>query len=324
MRLPADRRDPRVTGQQEVVMPTLVFGSRGYAGAAFAEHFTGGGSTADIADPAQVAAELDRHRPEVVINCAGKTGRPNVDWCEQHKLETLRSNVTGPLVLLEQCLARGVFLVHLSTGCFYTGDNQGRGFGENDPPNFQGSYYVRTKLCAEQAMAEFPVLILRPRMMFDGSLSKRNLLNKLASYERVLDEPNSFTYLPDLLSAAEELVRRRATGVFHIVNPGRRSPFEVMEQFRRIVAPRHVFARLATCDLPLVASAGRSNCVLSTAKLERLGIRMRDVGDALDLAVNSIRHNQSLDVTLSTADTGGSSRADPWRAPAISAPTRRA
>ena len=27
-----------------------------------------------------------------------KTGRPNVDWCEDHKTETLFSNVTAPLI----------------------------------------------------------------------------------------------------------------------------------------------------------------------------------------------------------------------------------
>ena len=41
--------------------------------------------------------------PDVVINCAGKTGRPNVDWCEDHKEETVRANVTGPLILLDEC-----------------------------------------------------------------------------------------------------------------------------------------------------------------------------------------------------------------------------
>jgi dTDP-4-dehydrorhamnose reductase len=41
---------------------------------------------------------LDEVKPDVVINAAGKTGKPNVDWCEDHKEETLRSNDTGPLV----------------------------------------------------------------------------------------------------------------------------------------------------------------------------------------------------------------------------------
>jgi dTDP-4-dehydrorhamnose reductase len=102
-----------------------------------------------------------------VINCAGKTGRPNIDWCEDHKPETLRSNTTGALVLLGECLQRCIYLVHLSSGCLYRGDSGGTGFGEEDPPNFLDSFYVRTKWWAEEALSEFPVLIVRPRMIFD-------------------------------------------------------------------------------------------------------------------------------------------------------------
>src|SRR5262249_23640971 len=151
------------------------------------------------ADPAAVERALAEAGPDVVINCAGRTGRPNVDWCERHRAETLRSNVTGPLVLLGACLRPGAYLAQLGSGCLYSGDNGGTGFAEGDPPNFAGSYYSRTKAWAEQALREFPVLILRPRMPFDGSGSPRCLLTKLAGYRRVLDAPNSLTHLPDLL-----------------------------------------------------------------------------------------------------------------------------
>ena len=47
-------------------------------------------STVDIIDPPAVRAEIEKQSPDVVINCAGMTGKPNVDWCEDHKLETCR------------------------------------------------------------------------------------------------------------------------------------------------------------------------------------------------------------------------------------------
>src|SRR3989344_2091165 len=99
----------------------------------------------DIADRTAVIAELDRVKPDIVINAAGKTGRPNVDWCEDHKEETLHANVTGAVVLLEECRKRGIYWVHMSSGCIYTGDNNGAGFSEEDAPNFDGSFYSRTK-----------------------------------------------------------------------------------------------------------------------------------------------------------------------------------
>lgn len=64
----------------------------------------------------QVAAELDRIKPTHVLNCAGLTGRPNVDWCEEHKEEVVRVNVVGTLGLLDACEIRGIHCTNFSSG----------------------------------------------------------------------------------------------------------------------------------------------------------------------------------------------------------------
>ena len=64
----------------------------------------------------QVAAELDAFKPTHVLNCAGLTGRPNVDWCEDHKDEVVRVNVIGTLGLLDACEARGIHCTNFATG----------------------------------------------------------------------------------------------------------------------------------------------------------------------------------------------------------------
>jgi 3,5-epimerase/4-reductase len=275
----------RVTGAQGV----LIFGGRGFMGQNLLALYPGATAPEiDIADAPAVAAALDAARPEVVINCAGKTGRPNIDWCEQHKAETLRSNLTGALVVLEECLRRGIYLVHFSSGCIYEGTKGGVGFTEDDPPNYTGSFYSRTKAWADQVLREFPVLTLRLRMPFDGSLSDRNLIVKLRKYSRVLTEPNSITHLPDFLQAAQHLIARRATGVFNIVNDGAVSPFEIMTRYRELVDPAHTFVPLPLVQMTEVAVAGRSNCLLNTARLRGEGIRLPPVGEAVDCALRAL------------------------------------
>ena len=246
------------------------------------------GSPVDICDPAAVARELDRYEPDVVVNSAGKTGHPNVDWCEQHRDETLRSNVTGPLVLLDACRSRSCYFVHLSSGCLYQGNNGGPGFREVDPPNFFGSFYSRTKAYADQILSEFPVLILRPRMPFDDTLHERTLFGKLVKYQQVLDAENSFTYVPDFLRATQRLITDRRSGVFHVVNPGASSPYALMRRYRETVDPQHQFVRLSPEDLGEVTTAERSSCVLCTDKLVRHGIRLRPLDEAVDTALASI------------------------------------
>ncbi len=270
-------------------MNMVLLGSRGYLGQQFLQLYPDAGTpTVDIGDQAAVRNMLDQLKPEIVINCAGKTGRPNVDWCEDHKEETLNANVTGALILLEECIKRGIYLVHMSSGCIYTGDNGGRGFTEDDPPNFFGSFYSRTKAWSDQVMKDFPVLTLRLRMPFDGSLSDRNLLMKLRKYGRVLDVPNSFTYLPDFLRVAGSLIRRRATGLYNVTNPGALSPYDAVMLYKEIVDPQHAFERLTLGELSDVVKAGRSNCILSTEKLAHEGMTLLPAEAALREALMSI------------------------------------
>jgi dTDP-4-dehydrorhamnose reductase len=267
----------------------LLLGSRGYLGKQFLALYPGAAIPhVDIADPIQVRQALREHRPDVVINCAGRCGSPNVDWCEDHRTETLHSNVTGALVLLEACQSQGAYLVHMSSGCIYTGDKGGKGFSEDDAPNFAGSFYSRTKAWADQILRDFPVLTLRLRMPFDDSLNDRNLLMKLRRYQRVLTAPNSLTCLPDFLRAAGRLIELRATGIFNIVNPGAISPYQVMEMYRDIVDREHTFEPLPQERLGEVVQAARSNCLLDIGKLENEGIFLPTVRDALEQMLRSL------------------------------------
>lgn len=275
-------------------MKILIYGAKGFMGQRFHALYPDAYiSSVDIADTNAVSAELDREKPEIVINAAGKTGVPNVDWCEDHKLETLRSNVAGPLVLLDACAKRNIYWVHLSSGCIYEGDNGSRGFAEEDPPNFSGSFYSRTKGWSDQMLRdcskEAKVLILRLRMPFDASSDPRNLLIKLRKYSKVLETKNSITFIDDFLSSAKTLIEKRRTGVYNIVNPGLMSPFEIMTRYKEIVDPSHHFERLDLASLGTVVKAGRSNCLLSIAKLEAEGIKLRSIEEAIDEALKGMK-----------------------------------
>ena len=98
----------------------------------------------------QLEDDIGSIKPTHVFNAAGVTGRPNVDWCESHKTETIRSNVVGTLTLADVCLEHGLLLVNFATGCIFEYDakhplGSGVGFLEADTPNFTGSFYSKTK-----------------------------------------------------------------------------------------------------------------------------------------------------------------------------------
>jgi len=121
----------------------LIFG-KGYLGKKFND-FLEDSSISDlrIENKESVIKEIEKYNPDFVINCVGKTGRPNVDWCEDHKEETTFSNITVPLMIASACQETSKKMVHIGSGCIYNGDNGGKGFSEEDESNFYGSYLLK-------------------------------------------------------------------------------------------------------------------------------------------------------------------------------------
>ena len=74
-------------------------------------------TTVRMEDREAVKVELERVKPTHVLNCAGCTGRPNVDWCEDNKEATVRSNAIGTLSLTDLCFQMGIHITVFATGC---------------------------------------------------------------------------------------------------------------------------------------------------------------------------------------------------------------
>ena len=236
-------------------------------------------SDVDITDLPAIRRELEETNPEVVINAAGTTGRPNIDWCEDHRLETIAGNVSGALNLELACAERNLYWVHLSSGCVFQGSGpHGRGFMEDDSPA-PPSFYSHTKHWADEILKNFPVLIIRLRLPIDNEPNPRNLIDKLSKYQKIIDSENSMTVIPDFLFATKKLIEKKCTGVYHVVNPGIMRPSEIMMLYKEIIDPNHGFEVISGEDLygMGLAKAVRSNCILNTEKLEEEGIVLPDI-----------------------------------------------
>jgi dTDP-4-dehydrorhamnose reductase len=280
-------RPPQTVGRAPVGAPlgacvrgtTLIFGA-GWLGHQFTKRIPGAVLVeADIADESAVAEQIEAHEPTRVLNCAGRTGRPNVDALEDDPSGTLRSNVLGPAVLVSACVANDVHFTHLSSGCLYTGEKGGGGFTEEDAPNFDGSLYARSKAQAEVLLREFDCLQLRIRLPLTGKPHPRNLLTKLLGFESVVSVPNSVTILEDMWEPALALMAAEDTGVFNVVNPGVERHDELLTQFQQLVDPSHAFDVITEAELQARLIAGRSNCLLSTDKLAARGFTLPDFSD---------------------------------------------
>jgi dTDP-4-dehydrorhamnose reductase len=272
------------------MMRTLILGG-GFLGQRFARDLPGARlSTVDITDRAAVVATLREAGAEVVVNAAGKTGRPNVDWCESHQRETYRANVGGAMTVADACGEVGAFLIHLGSGCVFYGPSPSPGgWRETDPAN-PVSYYSRTKYAADLALGDLPhVAVARLRMPLDGAPGPRNLITKLAAYAQVVDVENSVTVVDDLVVAIAGLSKARASGIFHVVNPGIMRHRDLVERYRSLVDPSYapeLIDEAALLSRGLIARQ-RSTCILADRRLAELGIHLRPIDVALEDAMRS-------------------------------------
>lgn len=247
---------------------------------------------ADYTDLATLRGLLLRDRPEFLINAAGYTGKPNVDACELHKAECLLGNAVLPGVVAEACEGAGVPWGHVSSGCIYSGDGPGgRGFAEEDTPNFtfrtnNCSFYSGTKGLGEEVLAGRPNLFVwRLRIPFGSVDNPRNYLTKLMRYQRLLEATNSVSELDEFVAATLDCWTRRVPfGTYNVTNPGRVTTHEVVELIRRSGVCTKPFEFFPSEDefMRTAAKTPRSNCVLDSSKLERAGIRLTPVHEAVE------------------------------------------
>jgi dTDP-4-dehydrorhamnose reductase len=220
----------------------------------------------------QLTQELDKIKPDFIINAAGITGRPNVDWCENHKQETIRCNVLGVLNLADTAFLKGIKVTNFSTGCLYNYDQKhpigsGIGFKEEDEPNSLGSFYARTKILMEKLILEYPnVLNLRVKMPVSDDMNPRSFIGKLITFKKVVNFPNSISNLDDLFPIAIEMTLRGMTGNYNFANPGTMSHHELLNLYKQYVNPAFTYQAFSE-EEQVKMSKNRSNCELDVSKL---------------------------------------------------------
>ena len=240
----------------------------------------------DYANRETFLSFLKTNDPDIIINCSGYTGYPNVDGCETNKQDCWFYNVVAPLNVLQvaEMLDKPVF--HVSSGCIYSGYD--KEYTEQDEPNFglfnaQSSYYSKTKHAFETISQNYNSYIFRIRMPFDSTTYRKNYLYKLYKYNTLISSKNSLTSVQDLSNFIGGFILNYkfiAPGIFNVVNPGGVDAKEIIDILKKngIVNPQWQF--IDTADLKTVAN--RSNCVLDCSKIQALGLGLPDALTSLN------------------------------------------
>jgi dTDP-4-dehydrorhamnose reductase len=173
----------------------------------------------------------------------------------------------------------------LGSGCIFYGDSAhpDKAWREDDFGNPLPTY-SRAKYAADLVLSTLPnVGIARIRMPIDSIPSAGNLIDKLASFPKVIDVENSVTVVEDMIDVFYQLMQKKAPGIFHVTNPGTVRHRQIIELYEQLVDPSHTNEWIANDDLVKLglATKGRSNNFLASTRLAEFGISMRPALDAL-------------------------------------------
>lgn len=223
-------------------------------------------------------ALLDDLAPRAVINCA--VFQP-VDLCEERRREAFEVNAAAAGGVAETCAARGVPLFHLSTDYVFDGSRR-EPWPEDACPR-PLSVYAASKLAGEHLVlaASQAHRVVRTAAVFGAPSPDHGnppfvdrMLERARSGEatRVVDDQVvSPTWNRHLASTLWELVDCDAAGVFHVVNRGRASWYQVAEVvFERVGRP-DLLSRTTSDEFGAPARRPAFS-VLDTGRLREQGI----------------------------------------------------
>lgn len=182
----------------------------------------------DLSSP-DIAQQLAESAPDVVINVAAWT---NVDSAETNPDAVYAVNALGPHYLAEGCGRCNALLVHISTNEVFPG-LKGNFYREYDQPQAH-SVYARSKLAGETAVLRTwsRAIIVRIAWLFGpGGVNFPTKIaaaaDKLGALRVVDDEFGNPTYAPDAAAGIVRLAEYNRPGIFHVVNAGYTSRYEL-------------------------------------------------------------------------------------------------
>lgn len=231
----------------------------------------------DVGDRDAVLGAITTLRPDAVVHAAAWT---DVDGCEADPERAFRDNALAARHVADGCRRAGAHLCHVSTDYVFDGDKGGP-YHEWDDPN-PLSVYGRSKLAGErEVLALLPgATVVRTSWLSGrhGRSAVRAVLDAAADPGRELayvdDQRGSPTFTADLAPALRRLVAGRFAGLYHVVNGGSASRYELARDV--LAAAGHDPDRvrpIAAASLDPPRAARRPTCsVLATFAFSRSGI----------------------------------------------------
>lgn len=252
----------------------------------------------DITDFASLKKIMQELRPQLVINAAAYT---DVDGAEKDKNLAFAVNAEGVRNIALTAREIHCPVVHFGTDYIFDG-SKGNPYREEDEAN-PLNVYGQSKLAGEKYLMEITDNYLLIRTAWLYGKKRKNFVKTIitkAKREKVLsvvdDQIGSPTYAFDLAGAVSLLIKKRAIGIYHVVNSGACSWFDFALAIVRSIGLDNVeIMPVKSKDYPRPARRP-SYSVLDCSRFSFLtGFTMRSWEDALkDFLKNYLTNNLEI------------------------------
>lgn len=210
----------------------------------------------DLRDHLGLPNLLDRHQPQVVVNCVAI---PSIDPCEQDPALALDLHALAVLTLARECARRQITLVQPSSHAVFDGLKEGP-YLENDQVKAT-NIYSATKLLSERLAAaychrhyivRFPTLFGPRRNTSLGFVDKVLTWIRAGRELKIADDRmDSPTYSRDAAAAVVNLVMDRAPyGLYHVANQGWVSYYDFVAAIIKHLGATNALHRAKDADFP--------------------------------------------------------------------------
>jgi dTDP-4-dehydrorhamnose reductase len=229
---------------------------------------------------------LQFYKPKYFINAAGLTGVPNTLWCNEHKRETLMSNVINQINIANVCNELNIHCTMIGSGAiFKTSSNPVMcdTIGNIDTYN---NYYAKCRIYLEEHIQPFKnVLLLRVNYPLSSIPSTKNLLYKMLKYEKVDDISLSVTNLNSMVPLIPQMIEENMVGVHNFVNNGQLSLVILLTKMR---------SKLNIELRKKITTTNRESPILIPEKLNAK-FKVPDINDTINEVIVKMKVNCEMD-----------------------------
>lgn len=210
----------------------------------------------DVTKPKTIEAAVKKYAPKAIVHLAAMT---DVDYAQDHPGEAFAVNALGTYKVAQVAKKYGIHLVYVSTGAVFYGQAQ-MPYTVKSKPNPR-SIYAKSKRMGEEFVQSLcdKYSIVRTGWVFGGFQKDKKFVAAIArqiwagntQLKAIDDAFGCPTYGKDLRDVILQLIETADYGVFHAVNQGYASRYQIARLIAREIGDSSIkVSRAQTADFP--------------------------------------------------------------------------